>query len=253
MKKQEHYIFLGCEILCREAYHCACLSENLIDIHLIEQGLHDIGEKKMCTKLQQKIDAVDSEKYGAILLGYGLCNNGIRGLHSKIPLVIPRAHDCITLLLGSKEKYEDYFTKNPGTFFMSVGWIERAKDHLSNPESTTSQMGIGTYEEYVEKYGREKAGYLMDVLNDELKNYSKLVYIDTHLGDFKHYKDKVKKDARKKGWEYEELDGSIELILNMMNGRWDELNYLVVQPGQTIEPSYDSKIINAHNTSKQIY
>jgi hypothetical protein len=235
---------LSCEILSREGYHCASISENLVDIHLLEQGLHDIGEEKMCSRLQREIDAVDVEKYDAILLGYGLCNNGIRGLRSKITLVIPRAHDCITLLLGSKEKYDEYFKNNPGTFYISVGWVERAKSHLSNPESTTSLMGMGTYEEYVEKYGEDKAKYLMEVLNDTLKNYNKLAYIDTHVGDFEHYKEQVKKDAQEHGWDYEELDGSTRLILNMMNGQWDENDYLVVQPGQTIEPAYDSSIID---------
>jgi hypothetical protein len=244
MESQKHYIFLACEILSREGCYCSALSKNIIDIHLLEQGLHDIGEEKMCSRLQHEIDAVDVEKYDAILLGYGLCNNGIRGLRSKIPLVIPRAHDCITLLLGSKEKYDDYFHKNPGTFYMSVGWVERAKSHLSNPESTTSIMGMGTYEEYVEKYGEEKAKYLMDVLNDQLKNYNKLAYIDTHVGDFEHYKEQVKLQAREKGWEYEELDGSTKLILDMMNGLWNEQDYLVVKPGQTIKPSYDADIIN---------
>ncbi|MHC4255436.1 MAG: DUF1638 domain-containing protein [Planctomycetota bacterium] len=205
MKSPQRYILLACEILCREGCHCASISKNLVDIRLLEQGLHDIGEEKMCSRLQNEIDAVDFEKYDAVLLGYGLCNNGIRGLRSKITLVVPRAHDCITLLLGSKEKYNEYFKKNPGTFYMSVGWVERAKSHLSNPESTTSLMGMGTYEEYLEKYGEDKAKYLMEVLNDALKNYNKLAYIDTHVGDFEHYKNQVKKDAQERGWEYEEL------------------------------------------------
>ncbi|MHC4842391.1 MAG: DUF1638 domain-containing protein [Planctomycetota bacterium] len=250
MKSTKHYIFLACEILSREGYYCASISKNLVDIRLLEQGLHDIGEEKMCSKLQSEIDAVYTEKYDAILLGYGLCNNGIRGLHSKIPLVIPRAHDCITLLLGSKEKYDEYFKNNPGTYYMSVGWIERSKSHLSNPESTTSMMGMGTYEEYVEKYGEDKAKYLMEVLNDTLKNYNKLAYIDTRVGDFEHYKEQVKETAREKGWDYEELDGSTRLILNMMDGQWDENDYLVVQPGQTIEPAYDSTIIE-HKYDKE--
>ena len=55
-------------------------------------------------------------EYDAILLGYCLCSNGIVGLSSrKVPLIIPRGHDCITLLLGSREKYQEYFNTHRGS------------------------------------------------------------------------------------------------------------------------------------------
>ena len=102
---QHRYMMIACAVLARECYHCAAISKNLIDLTILKQGLHDIGEKKMSSALQREIDAVDIEKYEAILLAYGLCNNGIRNLRSDLPLVVPRAHDCITLLMGSKEDY----------------------------------------------------------------------------------------------------------------------------------------------------
>ena len=97
-------MLIACAVISRECYHCAAVSDNIIDIRILDKDLHDMGERKMSAILQDAIDAVDTEKYDAILLGYGLCNNGVRGLRSTLPLVIPRAHDCITLLLGSKDK-----------------------------------------------------------------------------------------------------------------------------------------------------
>ncbi|MCP4451997.1 MAG: DUF1638 domain-containing protein, partial [Planctomycetes bacterium] len=159
--------------------------------------------------------------------------------------------DCITLLMGSKEDYMTYFHDNPGCFFRSVGWAERADHNLSNPESTTRQMGMATYEEYVEKYGQENAQYLMETLGDHLRNYSKLTYIDTDLKLTKAYQNEAMSLAQEKTWTYAEVKGNTRLILDLMNGSWDKSAFLVVGPGQTIQASYDDDIITTKKASDE--
>ena len=86
-----------------------------VDVEFLPKGLHDIGQAGMSARLKEALAAVDESKYDAVLLGYGLCSNGWWGWRpARIPLVVPRAHDCITLFLGSKERYLDYFQKQPG-------------------------------------------------------------------------------------------------------------------------------------------
>jgi len=238
---------IACAVLYRECFHCASISNNIVDIQILEQGFHDIGEKKMSAQLQEVIDNIDHEKYDAILLGYGLCNMGIRGLNSKIQLVIPRAHDCITLLMGSKEKYKKYFDANPGTFYRSPGWIEKAKSNLLNPESTTVLMGMSDYKGYVEKYGEENAKYIIEKIGGGLKNYSRLTYIDTGVVDPLVFEKEEKKRAEEEGWKFERIEGSLDLLLDLMNGDWDKEDFLVVRPDSTIEPSYDLSIIKKVN------
>jgi hypothetical protein len=210
----------------------------------MEKGLHDVGTKKMSEKLQGEIDKVDAETYDTILLCYGLCNNGISGLHSSLPVVIPRAHDCITLLMGSKEKYRDYFNSNPGTFFFSSGWLERNKDPGDTKDSIPAQLGMGkTYQEYVELYDEETAGYLFDVLGDWLKNYKKTAFINTRVGSEQVYRHKTKLFASEKGWAYEEVVGDTGLIYRLLNGDWNPEEFLVLPPGASVEPSTDESII----------
>jgi hypothetical protein len=242
---RQRYKIIACAVFARECYHCAAISGNIIDIRLLDQGLHDMGEAKMSAALQREIDAVDTETYDAILLVYGLCNHGIRNLHAGIPLVVPRAHDCITLLMGSKEAYLKYFHEYPGCFFRSVGWAERAHHNLDNPDSTTRQLGMGSYEEYVELYGEDNARYLMETLGDHLRNYSRLSYIDTGLPLGEDYPREARALAEDRAWEYLEVKGSTRLIQNLMDGRWDAVDYLVVEPGKTIQASYDETIIKA--------
>lgn len=243
--KQHRYMMIACAVLSRECYHCASISKNSIDVKIIEQGLHDIGEERMSSSLQAEIDAIDTDKYDAILLAYGLCNNGVRTLQSSLPIVLPRAHDCITLLMGSKSAYMDYFNNNPGTFFQSVGWTERAEDNLSNPKSTTREMGMSSYEDYVNQYGEENAKYLMETLNDHLKNYSRLAYIDTGLPNTEEYEEEAKLWAKEQGWDFSKIQGNTSLISKLMAGDWNKEEFLIVDPGQSIEPSHDDGIVKA--------
>ena len=249
---QQRYKVIACAVLARECYHCAALSPNIIDLQLIRQGLHDVGEAKMSPALQEQIDAVDQEQYDAILLGYGLCNNGIRNLHASIPIVVSRAHDCITLLLGSKEYYSNYFNDHPGTYYSSTGWNERVENNLSNPDSTTRQMGMTSYEEYVEKYGEDNAKYLWDVLGDHLRNYSDLTYIDVQIPGSRMSEQSSRDLADEQKWTYSEAPGNVRLLRMLMDGDWDESEFLVVQPGKTIDASHDDGIVVAKQAPENV-
>ncbi len=94
---------IACEIAHREICFAAARSRNLMDLEFLPQGHHDrpcVGR----AHVQECIDAVPAGKFDAILIGYGLCSNILVGLTTQhTPLVIPRAHDCITFFLGSKE------------------------------------------------------------------------------------------------------------------------------------------------------
>ena len=245
MDEQKRYMLIACAVTYRECYHCAAISKNIVNVRILDKGLHDIGEEKMSALLQKEIDSVDAERYDAILLGYGLCNNGIRGLHASLPLVIARAHDCITLLMGSKEVYRKYFDENPGTYFKSTGWMERGTSSEEYGESISVQLGIKGYDYYVQKYGEDNAKYIIETLGAGIENYSKFAFIDTQVCETARYRAQVKSDADEKGWEYEELCGSTAILLKMMNGEWDEDVFLVLDPGKAIEPSHRDDIIKS--------
>ena len=237
------YKLIGCEIFYRELCFCAALSDNIVDLSFLPKGLHNDGQEVMSRKIQEEIDQVETSNYQAILLGYGLCNNGLLGLHSPLPLVVPRAHDCITLLLGSKEQYMEYFNNHPGTYFESSGWIERgdaSKDSLSN------QLGLSwTYDEYAAKYGEENAHYLMEMLGDGLKNYSNLAFIDMPFKRFAEYERQTQVEAQSRDWAYNKLAGSMDLLMRLVNGPWNEDDFLVVQPESRIMPSHDEGVVKA--------
>lgn len=244
MEPAKRYKLIACEILFRELCYCVATSKNIIDMVFLPKRLHDVGEKKMSTRLQEEINKVDPTEYDAILLAYGLCNNGIRGLRASLPMVVARAHDCITLLMGSKESYRSHFDQYPGTFYHSPGWIERDQGLANNDENIFAQLGMNrTYQEYVEKYGEDNAHYLMDMFGDLLKNYHRLAYIDCGFGDFQKYKEFSRTEAQRRDWEFSEVQGSLNLLTRLVDGDWDPADFLVIPPQKTIRPSYDEEII----------
>src|ERR1035437_10220917 len=232
------YYYIGCHVLWREVCHYISISKNYFDVKFFDWGLHCSPEVLRKT-LQDEIDSITKD-YDAVLVGYGLCSNGISGIKSnKNKLVVVRGHDCITHLMGSKERYRTYFDKNPGTYWYSPGWIE---DHLEPGKDRYEQ----TRSSYIETYGEENADYLMELENDWFNKYTNAAYIDLNIGDNERFKKYTKKCADWLKWDYDELKGDPELLRDFLNGKWDDDNkYLIVEPGYMIQPSYESSIIEA--------
>jgi len=228
--------FILCKVMQREAYFCAARSKNIVDIVLMPQGLHDEPDKlrEEVQKALNNTHDIQGRSYDASLLGYGLCSNGIVGLSAKIPIVVPRGHDCVTLLLGSKDKYQEYFDSHRGVYWYSAGWIESGK-----------QPGKERYEntlnEYREKYGDDNAQYLMEIEQGWMKEYNWATYIDWDFDNSNEYRDYTKRCAEFLNWNYDELKGDSSLMQKFVDGYWDESEFLVVKPGHKIKENVTDK------------
>ena len=238
---------ISCEIFLREFCAAVSRSPHTIDVEFLPKGLHDIGCAEMLARLQAAVDRVESGRYEALLLGYALCNNGIAGLAARaIPIVIPRAHDCITLFLGSGRRYLEYFHSHPGVFFQTTGWVERGTDRGGLTQlSIQRKTGLDySYEELVEKYGEDNARYLRDELLDFTKQYRQFTFIEMGVEPDDRFECQVMQDAAARGWDYEKVRGDLSLIRRFVDGDWNEREFLIVPPGCRVRPTYGDDIIS---------
>jgi hypothetical protein len=221
--------FIVCKVMQKEAYFCAARSKNIIDIVLMPQGLHTEPDKlrREVQKALGRTCDVQGHPYDASLLGYGLCSNGIVGLSAKIPIVVPRGHDCITLLLGCSNKYQEYFNSHRGVYWFSPGWIETD----TQPGKERLQL---TLKEYIEKYGEDNAKYLMQAEQNWMAEYNWATYIDWGFANSDEDKRYTKRCAEFLHWKYDELKGDSGLMQRLVDSRWDDKEFLIVQPRQKI-------------------
>jgi hypothetical protein len=244
---------ITCEVFARAVYLNAALSSNIIDVTLVDKGLHDVA-RSLREELQGHVDATPAGQYEAIVLVYGLCNRALEGVQARtIPLVLPRAHDCITLYLGSRRRYDAEFRATPGTFYYSDDYLERGgtQSKRGSPEGSPRIIALGattpineTYEELVARFGEDNAQYLMEVLGSWRQHYQRAAYIDTGLGKSGAYREQAERDAAERGWRFDLLRGDLDLIRRLLAGAWDD-DFLVVQPGQRIVATYDERIVAA--------
>ncbi len=239
---------ISCEVFTRELCDAAAHSPHQVDLLFLPKGLHDIGCTGMLARLQAAVDGVEASQCDRVLLGYGLCNNGIAGLTARtLPLVVPRAHDCMTLFFGSRGRYEEHFRMNPGTYYLTTGWIERG-EATGDLRQLSIQHANGmdlTYNELVEKYGVDNARYLYDQLCDQTKHYRKLTFISMGLEPDGSFLATARKRAEDKNLEFTTEEGNLRLIHALVNGPWDEGEFLTVEPGSRIVTDFTEGLIRA--------
>lgn len=248
MPEMKKLKIIACDVLNREVNWIAARSSCYTDTTFIHQGLHCVPDKLRIT-LQEEINKANEEgfpynhfnntpHYDYIVIMYGLCSNGIAGVSSSnIPLVIPRGHDCLTLLLGSKDAYQEYFNSNPGTYWYSRGWIERS----TQPGRERYE---GTLKEYEERYGEENAEYLMEMEQNWMREYQNAAFVNWEtLGNTDFFRKYSEECAEYMKWRYSELQGDVGLMERLVNGVFDEKEVLIVPPLAKVVPSYDEGII----------
>ncbi len=188
----------------------------------LPQGLHRTPGK-MPAAVQEVVDGLPAD-VGLVLLGYGLCSNGVVGVTARTaPVVMPLVHDCIALLLGSRERYEAEVQACAGTYYITPGWAKYGTTSLSCYKN-----------EYLPKFGEEDARYIAHEL---LKNYKRVVLINHGVGDIELGRAHTEEFAAVFELESGEIPGSLDYLRRLVSGPWDAADFLRLEPGSTIHAS----------------
>lgn len=193
-----------------------------LEIIYLEQGLHRTP-KKLSGMIQERIDQVAAYA-SAIVLCYGLCSNGLVGVTARRQkLIVPRCHDCIALFLGSPARYNEVFRDNPGTYYLTPGWVKENNDPL------------GIYEEeYLPKYGKKTALW---AIRESLKNYTHIALINSGMREIDELRRRARENAEFFNMAYVELEGDLSYFEKIIRGPYRAEDFLHLQPGETITQS----------------
>lgn len=203
---------------------CATVIEEMLPLppgvehEVLDFGLHT-NPADLKKALQDAIDRLAAEAE-TIILGYGLCSHAVVGLRANgCTLVIPKVDDCIAIFLGSRERHREVSRSEPGSYYLTKGWIK------------VGDTPFKQYEQMVERYGPSRADRIMRAM---LKHYTRVVLIDTGVADLEECRSYAGRTAEQFGLRFEEIPGSKNLVKKMVEGPWDD-EFLVVPPGGTVE------------------
>ncbi|MDT3699916.1 MAG: DUF1638 domain-containing protein [Thermincola sp.] len=209
-------VIITCQTIQREVN--LAISETGVDypILLVDSGLHNFPDQ-LGKAIQDQIDKVDNTD--TILMAFGFCGNGLLGIKArKARLIIPRADDCITLMLGSYEVRKKV-QKEVGTYFLTKGWLEYERNIISE------------YEGCVLRYGQARALRVMKIM---LNHYRRLMVIDTKAYQLDEILNKTESFAAAMGMQHEQYVGSMRFLNKLLAGPWGPEEFIILEPGREL-------------------
>ncbi len=239
------YALIACEVMTRTLNAALPLAKDDITIEWIDIGLHSTP-KLLHTRLQEILDGLDTAAYDAALLLFGLCGKATTlTAPPEIPLVMPRAHDCITLYLGSAARFQQEFDSDPGTYWYSVDYMARNTNQNNMLGAVSMGMEDDEYARLIERYGLDTASKIRETLTGWQAHYSRAVFIDDRQGDDAAYRLHASDKAAKEGWAFKIMEGDNRLVEMLVTGDWPEDEFVVVPPGWRIEMDGSGGIVKA--------
>jgi hypothetical protein len=239
---------IACPVFQRELELLAPSAKSETQLRHLEMGLHEGSADTLRVALQAAIDGVVAGQSDAVAIAYGVCNRGVVGLQARaLPVVIPRAHDCIGMLLGSSRCYLAQLEAQPGTYFQSAGWLEHspANGEIRRQDLTFGPNANVTREQLAEKYGEDNADYLLEEFRNFKQHYQRLAYIATPVPESARWEAAAREIASQRGWKFERLAGDLGWLRRLLDADWNEREFLVLKPGERVGLRSDAGLIGA--------
>lgn len=234
---------ISCEVFREEIQKLGSPSEHLRATRWLEIGLHD-RPQEMRPILQGVVDELDKrDDIEVILLAYGLCGLGTTGLKARRhPLILPRAHDCITVFLGSKERYAQRQQQCPGCYHYTPGW-NRAR-RVPGPDRLEALR-----EEWSRRFASDEVDSLIESERDMWTAYDTASFIDLGTPDAAQEADYTRRCAESLGWKFEHLQGDPGLLHDLLWGPHDAARFQTIEPGCELDHTADAAVMGSKPVS----
>ncbi|MCD8197586.1 MAG: DUF1638 domain-containing protein [Lachnospiraceae bacterium] len=206
---------VACAVMEKELQYI--FSEEGLDYPIvwIESALHDVP-KKLHARLEEELEKLQAER---VILTFGLCGNSVIGLRADSrEYILPKADDCITMLLGSRERRRK-LNSELAAYYLMEGWLRGPKTPMQELQRVRERYG--------EKLGQE----IIEVM---YQNYRSLCLLDTGLSDLEQLKGECQPVAEITGTEVCVETGTLDWLRRLILGPWDSENFIVKHPGEEI-------------------
>jgi hypothetical protein len=184
-------------------------------INWLEPNLHNTPHK-LNSALQEIFDSLHCDR---LIMVMGFCGNSVAGLRTGcFETVLPRVDDCISLLLGIKNRMA--IEREKGTYFLSKGWLDGEHDIWSE------------YKHAAEKYGEKKGKAIFDLM---FSNYKRIGVLDTGCYSIKDILPTTEKIAQTLALEHEVIPADVKYLSELLVGPWSKEKFLLIAPNTEIE------------------
>jgi len=230
---------IACRVFDTEIAAAAPDARHIVRRETFEMGLHDQPDVLRSRLREALARAESAPAVESVVLVYGLCGRALVGLGPKrCPLVVPRVHDCIGLLLGGHARHAACLQAEPGTYWYSPGWIRGRR--AAGPERTAQLRN-----EYTRRFGPDEAEALLEMEREALAQHTRAGYTDHRLPGDDAQRREAGRCAQAQGWPLDHHAGDPALLRDLLHGPWDDARFLVVAPGQCIAQSVDARVMRA--------
>ena len=230
---------IACRVLDAEIAALTSPTTRIVRRTTFDIGLHD-QPAVLHARLAAEIETAEAQPdVEVVVLVYGLCGMAIVGLAPRrCRLVMPRAHDCITLFLGSKERYAARIENDPGLYWYSPGWNRNKR--VPGPDRE-ADLRVA----YTAKFGAEDAEALIEIEREAFAKHSCAAYTDHGLPGDQVHRCYAQDCSRSLGWRFAHHPGDPTLLRQLLHGPWPGESFLVVNPGEQVAFAPDATVIKA--------
>ncbi len=207
----------------------------------IPMGLHD-RPAELRARVQSEVDGCDADSaIATVLLLFGMCGGGLDGIRAKrCRLVVPRAHDCIALLLGANARHRQITAECPGTYFYTPGWIRERR--VPGPDRETHLR-----ERYADTYDDDVLEDLIEADRETFAHYERALFVKTPAaGSAESY---CRRCAEHLGWRFQCVEGNMQWLHDCLHGPWDAARFAIAEPGQTLQRDTSDGVFRAVSTT----
>lgn len=244
---------IACEAIRHELEFVSARSRNRIAAEFLPMSFHEAPGAELRVQLQSRVDAASPAAFRAVLLAYAMCNRAIVGLRAGgLPLVVPRAHDCFTLLLGGIAPYGAYYDAHPGVCFRTMGWMEN--DPLEGPAmrnpARRQRSLFRDFDTLARRYGEDNARHIFETLGNPPPRHTGETFIETGCEPDGRFEESARHGAEARGRNFDKIPADLSLLQRLVDGSWDQREFLTVPPGRSIASSFDERVIRLANRTR---